>query len=86
MTQRLLLSALALSALLSSGCQFWKKTPKSTENPSIPGSVEDSFKTRWIDKRSAELAAQGKSGDAARSQATAEYAEKFAYTGGLPKK
>lgn len=86
MTQRLLLAALGLSVLLSTGCLFSKKTPKSTENPSIPGSVEESLKVRWVEKRAAELVAQGKTAEAARVQASAEFAEKYGYTGAAQKK
>ncbi len=82
MSSRLFLTCFALTALLSSGCLFSKKAPKETENPSIPGAVEDSFRTRWIDKRVTELSAGGKmTPEAAREQATREYAQRYNFRG-----
>ena len=85
MTQRLFLTALSLTALLSTGCLFSKKPAQAKENPSIAGSVEESFKLRWIDKRAGELVAQGKAADAARTQATTEFAERFVFGAGTVK-
>ena len=86
MTQRLLLTSLCLAALLSSGCLFSKKTAAPKENPSIPGSVEESLRQRWVDKRVGELVAQGKTAEAARVQAAEEFRERYGYTGAAQKK
>lgn len=86
MTQRLFLTCLSLSALLSAGCLFSKKSSQPKENPSIAGSVEETFKLRWIDKRAAELAAQGKTPEAARTQATDEFRERYVFASPAPKK
>jgi len=69
MMPRLSLTFLALAALFTTGCLFSKKSKEPKENSAIAGSVEENFKVRWIDKRAAELTAQGKSADAARTQA-----------------
>ncbi len=86
MTQRLSLLCLALAALFTTGCLFSKKSSKSKENASIPGSVEESFKVRWLEKRTAELVAQGKAPDVARTQAADEFRERYAFTGAEQKK
>ncbi len=79
MIQRLSLTCLTLTALLTTGCLFSKKSAASKENPAIAGSVEESFKVRWIDKRAGELTAQGKSADAARTLATDEFRERYVF-------
>ena len=85
MMHRLLLTCLGLTTLFTSGCLFWKKTPKEKENPSISGSVEESFRTRWIDKRTTELVAGGQAADAARAQAAREFAERYDFKGDVKK-
>lgn len=86
MTQRLFLTCLCLTAILTSGCLLSKKSAQPKENPSIAGSVEDSLKVRWLEKRGAELIAQGKSPEAARSQAAQEFNERYPFTGAAQKK
>jgi hypothetical protein len=86
MTKRPFLSALlALSAVLAGGCSALKKPAKPVENPSIAGATEDSMRQRWIDKRTAELVAQGGAPEAARAQATQEFREKYPYMGAAQK-
>ena len=85
MTQRLFLTCLSLTALLTTGCLFSKKSAKPKEETSIAGSNEESFKVRWIDKRAGELVAQGKAADAARAQAGDEFRERFVFSA-APKK
>jgi len=80
------LLCLGLTALLTTGCLFSKKSSQPKENPAIAGSVEATFRLRWIDKRTAELAAQGKAADAARAQADAEFRERYVFTGTAQKK
>jgi len=82
--QRLLTLFIAAGAL-TGGCSMTKKPAKSTENPSLAGQTEDSLRQRWIDKRAAELVAQGGAADAARGQATEEFRAKFPYMGAAQK-
>ena len=86
MTQRLFLSSLCLVTLLTSGCLFSKKTAEPKENPSIPGSVEASLRQRWVEKRTAELVAQGKTAEASKTQAETEFRERYGYTGAAQQK
>ena len=86
MIPRLFPTCLCLAVLLTSGCLFSKKTAQPKENPSIPGSVEGALKDRWIEKRAAELTAQGKTPTDAREQATNEFRERYSYTGAADKK
>lgn len=83
MTQRLLLTGLCLTALLGSGCLFSKKTPK--ENPAISSSVEEAFRVRWVEKRAAELVAKGTAAEAARTQADAEFRERYVFNNPIKK-
>jgi hypothetical protein len=57
---------------LTSGCIFSKKH-RVKENTSITGEVQETFRKRWVDKRVAELVAQGTAAEAARTQAEAEF-------------
>ena len=86
MTQRPSLTLLALAFLLTTGCLSSKKSSAPKENSAIAGSVEEGFKLRWIDKRAAELVTQGKTADAARTQATDEFRERYAFTSAAQKK
>ena len=85
MTQRLLLSCLALALFSSSGCLFSRKSAKPKESQAIASEVEESLKKRWVDKRAAELVALGTAADAARTQALQEFQAKFEYTSGAKK-
>jgi len=76
----LLASVLVVSAAaLSSGC-FSSSKKKRAEEKSIPVAVEQSFKDRWMEKRSAELVQQGLTPYAAQRQADSEFAKKYSYT------
>ena len=86
MIPRLSLTSLALAALLTTGCLFSKKSNEPKENPAIAGSVEENFKVRWIDKRAADLTAQGKSADAARTQAADEFGQRYLFNAPPQKK
>ena len=72
---------LALAALttlaVASGC-----SSKPRPSPRVASEVEESFRQRWIAKRTAELQATGKAADAqqARSMATEEFNRRFAFT------
>ena len=86
MTKRLFLPTLIAAAVaLASGCLMMKKSAKPKENPSIASETEDGLKHRWIDRRAAELTAQGLAADAARAQATEEFRAKYPYTGAAQK-
>jgi hypothetical protein len=80
MIRRLLLPLLATAAVLSAGCSMFKK---SADKPKygLAGEVEADFKLRWVDKRTAELVAQGQAADAARTQANAEFKERYGFVG-----
>lgn len=86
MIYRLPLLCVATAVLLTTGCLFSKKSSAPKENPAIAGSVEETFRVRWVEKRSGELVAQGKTAEAARAQANTEFQERFAFTGSAPKK
>ena len=74
---------LLAAALAAGGCSLLSRKPaEPKENPSLAGQTEDVLRRRWIERRSAELAAQGVAADAARTQAAAEFPAKFPYTGG----
>lgn len=79
MTKRLLLSFLAATIALSTGCLFSKKSRKPKESSAIATEVEIEFKQRWMAKRVADLTAQGLSATAAQQQATQEFDEKFSF-------
>ena len=80
MTHRLLLPLLATTLLLNTGCgMFSKKSSRPKENPLIAGEVEETFRRRWLEKRTAELAAQGTEATTARAKAEAEFGERYAF-------
>jgi hypothetical protein len=70
----LLLPPLALFA----GCKHGPTKPK--DNPAIATEVEEGFKQRFVEKRSAELVALGMRADLARQQAIDEYRDRYGYT------
>ena len=75
------LSVLCLATLCSStGCLFFRKGKKPKESSTISADVEESFRVRWVDKRAAELTAQGAAADAARAQADNEFRERYGFT------
>jgi len=69
---------LVVPALLS-GCLGFRKKRVAREK-SIPTAVEQTLKTRWVEKRVAELVAQGLSAQAAEQQAGAEFRAKYGFT------
>lgn len=72
-------AVLALLVAFTPGCFFSKKKPAAKENAAIAADVEESFRRRWLDKRVAELAAQGTAAVAARTQAEAEFRERYGF-------
>ena len=75
-----LLLVLAAALTLASGCSlFSKKNPRAKESSAIASEVEESFRRRWMEKRMGELTAQGQAPEAARTQADAEFRERYAF-------
>ena len=75
--------ALSLSCLLlvlGSGCFHSKKNATPKENPAIASETEADFKQRFMEKRMAELVAQGVAPDAARVRANEEFRSKYSAT------
>ncbi len=80
MPKHLLLSALTLLLATSTGCFFSKRKAAAKETTAIAADVEESFRKRWVDKRAGELAAAGTAAGTARTQAEAEFRERFGFT------
>ncbi len=86
MTQRLLLFCLATALLTSTGCHFFSRKPaQPKDNGALASETEENLKKRFIDHRTAELVAQGVAADAAKTQATEEFRQKYEYTGAAKK-
>lgn len=84
MLKSLSLFALALALIFSTGCMFSKKARAARET-TITSEVEGNLQRRWVERRAAELVAQGTAAEAAQAQAQREFAEKFAFTGAAKK-
>ncbi|HUR57025.1 MAG TPA: hypothetical protein VM029_04915 [Opitutaceae bacterium] len=80
MIRTVFLSALALAAAVGTGCSSTKKAPRAKESSAIASEVEEGFRQRWIDQRSAQLVAQGTAADAARTQAATEFRERYDFS------
>lgn len=74
----LVLGLAAFVLVGGSGCHFFRKS-KKPKDPAIAADVETNFRQRWVERRTAELTAQGTEALAARQQAEAEFHEKFPY-------
>ena len=81
------LGAAVLVLFLSAGCSHIPFFGKKSPNPSAPKQsskiateTEKEFEVRWVTKRSGELVSQGMTADAAQTQATAEFKERFSAT------
>jgi hypothetical protein len=80
MTQTLLLTAaLAALAVTSSGCSLFRKSQKPRESTAISSEVEATFRQRWMEKRLAELKAQGVADAAAQTQAAQEFDARYQF-------
>ena len=79
MTKPLLIVALVSALALSSGCFFSKKGSKPKESNAIASETEETYRKRWVDKRAAELTAQGVAADTARTQADNEFTAKYGF-------
>ena len=64
----------------SSGCLFSKKERRPKESSTISADVEENFRKRWVEKRSAELTAQGTAADVAQTRAESEFRERYGFT------
>jgi hypothetical protein len=81
--KRFVLLPLAALVLTATGCHIftWKKkaaTPKPST--AYATEVEKDFMHRWIEKRTADLVAQGRGAAEARDQAVADYRRTYSYT------
>jgi hypothetical protein len=79
MTPRIALPALALALVCLSGCALFKRSNRAKESSAISSEIEASFHQRWVDQRTAELVARGVPAEAARTQASNEFRERFSY-------
>ena len=79
MTKPTLHAALVVLLLLSTGCLFSKKTNRAKESSAISSEVEETFRQRWIEKRTSELVAQGTAAGAARPQAEQEFGDRYGF-------
>jgi hypothetical protein len=77
--KRPLIFFLIVTSLLSSGCWHRKKNRKPKETTAIATDVEEGFRQRWMEKRTAELVAQGQRVDIARQQAIDEFKARYTY-------
>jgi hypothetical protein len=77
---RPILVTLISAATLSPGCSLFKKSSAPKESTALAAETDQILMQRWVDKRSAELVAQGQSADAARNQAMTEFRERYGYT------
>jgi hypothetical protein len=75
-----LFSVGVITLVLSTGCIFSKKAQRPKESSAISADIEESFRKRWVDKRAAEIGAQGTAADAARTKAEAEFRDRYGYT------
>jgi hypothetical protein len=81
--KRIVPTALAALLLTSSACHMFssKKNPAAPkESKTVAVDVEKDFMHRWIEKRSADLVASGKSPADAHDQAVAEFKVNYSYT------
>jgi hypothetical protein len=83
MIKPLLLSCLAISLL--TGCSMFKRG-KAREETQITAEVQETFRKRWVDKRTADLVAQGTAAEAARAQAEREFNATYDFSRTPPKK
>jgi hypothetical protein len=80
MTKAFLCSLCIATLFASTGCLFSKKSRRPKESSAIAADVEENFRRRWVEKRATELAAQGTAADIARTQAEAEFRERYDFT------
>lgn len=79
MNKALFLTVLVVFAAGSAGCSLFRKSDRAKESSAIARDVEETFRRRWVEKRAAEIVAQGTAVDAARTQAENEFREQYAF-------
>lgn len=84
-TPRPLFVTLVLATLLGTGCSLFMKSSTPKESTALAAETDQILMQRWVDKRSAELVAQGQSADAAKAQAMTEFRERYGYTNAAKK-
>ncbi|MDB6170521.1 MAG: hypothetical protein JWM88_3385 [Verrucomicrobia bacterium] len=77
--KRLLIFLLILSTALFAGCKHFRKNRKPKETTAVATDVEETLRQRWMEKRTAELVAQGLRVDIARQQAIDEFQARYSY-------
>jgi hypothetical protein len=80
MMKAFLLSLSIVTLCSSSGCLFSRKGKRPKESSTISADVEESFRLRWVERRAAELIAQGTAAEAARATAENEFRERYGFT------
>jgi hypothetical protein len=85
MNKALFLTVLVVFAAGSAGCSLFRKGERAKESSSIARDVEETFRKRWVEKRAAEIVAQGVTADTARTQAENEFREQFAFANSAKK-
>ena len=78
MKQRALLLIFA-ALTLTTGCSLFKKSQKPKEVQNLAADTDENFRQRFVDKRAAELVAQGLAENAARAQAQEEFKVRYSY-------
>ena len=84
MKQRSLLVVFS-TLILVTGCSHFKKNQKPKENPAIAADTDENFRQRFVEKRAAELVAQGVTAAAASTQAAEEFRVRYGYTSAAKK-
>jgi hypothetical protein len=79
MTKLIFATTFVAALALSGGCLFFKKANRPKESSAISSEVEATFRVRWVEKRVAELTAQGVAAPAARTQADQEFSDRFGF-------
>lgn len=80
MTTKPVFTVVLLAAVLAStGCSLFRKSSRPKESTAISSEVEATFRQRWVEKRVAELSAQGVAAEAARTQANREFNERYQF-------
>lgn len=86
MTTKPMFTVTLVAALaLSGGCLFSGKANRPKESSAISSEVEATYRLRWVEKRVAELTAQGVAAPAARTQAEQEFHERYVFDQKLKK-
>lgn len=84
-TPRPLLVALVLVATLGAGCSMLRKSSTPKESSALAAETDQILMQRWVEKRTAELVAQGQAEPAAKTQAVTEFRERYGYTSAAKK-